>query len=100
MRAAWLNAAAAALLGGPASAATLDASGYLKDIWEYSRSTLDDRPWNLNTSRARLTLDAGASVFKAHVDYDQEVLAGSYFRTAEYATVGLNEPPHWLSSEQ
>lgn len=75
-------------------------SGYLKDLWQRSRSVFDARPYFLNTSRARLTLDAGVSVFKAHADYDHEVLAGSFFRTTEHRAFGLGEPAAWLDMEQ
>ncbi|HAM36300.1 MAG TPA: hypothetical protein DEB40_05710 [Elusimicrobia bacterium] len=74
----------------------LEASGYLKELWDYSRSPIDGRPFFLNTSRARLTLEAKSSIFRAHVDYDHEVLAGSFFRTAEHRLFGLAEPDAWL----
>ncbi|MDD5629312.1 MAG: hypothetical protein PHU21_09620 [Elusimicrobia bacterium] len=83
--------------GGPVS---VEASGYLKELWEYSRSTLDGRPFFLNLDRARLTLEAKAAMFKAHVDYDQEVYAGSFFRTTEYKTFGLAGPETWLDLQQ
>ncbi|MBI3552490.1 MAG: hypothetical protein HY077_08220 [Elusimicrobia bacterium] len=78
----------------------VSASGYLKELWQYSRSAFDGRPYFLNTGRARLTLDANTSVFKAHADYDHEVLAGSFFRTFEYKVFGLGEPPSWLTMDQ
>jgi len=78
----------------------LDASGYFKELWEDSHSALDGRPFFLNLDRARLTLDAKASVFKAHVDYDHEVYAGSFFRTTEYKTFGLAGPQTWLDLNQ
>ena len=40
-------------------------SGYLKDIWRHSSSALDGRPYSLNTSRARLSLEGEASEFRA-----------------------------------
>lgn len=75
-------------------------SGYLKNVFELSRSQLDGRPWTLDTSRIRLTLDGGYQGFKGHVDYDHEDLAGSFFRTRDYAAFGLAEPPTWLDMEQ
>jgi len=78
----------------------LEAAGYLKELWQGSHSALDGRAYFLNIDRARLTVDAQASVFKAHLDYDQEVLAGSYFRTSEYRLFGLAEPGSWLDLEQ
>ena len=68
------------LLAAPASAA-VKTGGYLKNFWQYSHSGFDGRAYNLNTTRARLTLDADRSVLKAHVDFDQQVAAGSFFRT-------------------
>lgn len=65
-----------------------------------TRSPIDGRPYTLDTSRARLTLDYAPSVFRAHADYDQEVLAGSYFRTKDYRLFGLDEPPTWLDLDQ
>ncbi|MBI5241461.1 MAG: hypothetical protein HY926_13390 [Elusimicrobia bacterium] len=82
---------------GPVS---VDASGYLKELWQYSHSGLDGRPFFLNLDRARLTLEAKAAFFKAHADYDHEVYAGSYFRTSEYQAFGLAGPRTWLEMEQ
>lgn len=78
----------------------VSASGYLKELWQHSHSALDGRPYFLSTSRARLTLDAAESIFKAHADYDHEVLAGSFLRTPEYRFFGLGEPPSWLTMDQ
>jgi hypothetical protein len=98
----WLCAAAGPLQAkefhsGPVQ---LDASGYLKELWQYSHSALDGRPFFLNLDRARLTLETKASIFKAHVDYDHEVYAGSFFRTTEYKTFGLAGPQTWLDMDQ
>ncbi|MEQ1920482.1 MAG: hypothetical protein ABL955_14940, partial [Elusimicrobiota bacterium] len=86
------------LLAAPASAA-VKAGGYLKDFWQYSHSALDGRAYNLNTARARLTLDADRSVLKAHVDFDQQVAAGSFFRTMEFRQFGYAPPKPWLDME-
>lgn len=93
--------AALVLALGTATAATasIQAGGYLKDIYEYSASP-DGRPYFLNTARARLSLDGSASILRSHVDYDQEVLAGSFFRTQEYQAFGLGEPNTWLGAEE
>jgi hypothetical protein len=92
------------LAAAPAAAADgtkpLQASGYLKELWQYSSSAFDGRPYFLNMDRARLTLDAQESIVKAHVDYDHEVLAGSWFRTFEARANGLGEPPAWLTMDQ
>jgi hypothetical protein len=85
-------------LAAPASAA-VKAGGYLKDFWQYSHSVFDDRAYGLNTSRARLTLDADASVFKAHADLDAQVAAGSFFRTREFQQFGFAPPKPWLDME-
>lgn len=72
-------------------------SGYVKEIWQYSQSALNGRPYYLSSSRARLTLDGTAwTYFKGHVDYDHDVLAGSYFRIPEYQRFGLSEPNNFL----
>ena len=86
------------LLAAPASAA-VKAGGYLKDFWQYSHSAFDGRAYNLNTARARLTLDAERSIFKAHVDFDQQLAAGSFFRTAEFRQFGYTPPKPWLDME-
>jgi len=78
----------------------ISASGYVKDILELDHSQLDGRPWTLNTTRERLTLDGGWRGFKGHVDYDHEDLAGNFFRTRDYAAFGLGEPATWLDMEQ
>ena len=63
------------LLCASAASAEITFSGYLKDIEQYSAGQLDDRPYNLNTSRLRLTVDASTSVFRAHVDFDNQLAA-------------------------
>ncbi|MBI4060659.1 MAG: hypothetical protein HY403_04445 [Elusimicrobia bacterium] len=87
------------LLAAPA-AAGVKAGGYLKDFWQYSHSALDGRAYNLNTARARLTLDADKALLKFHADYDQQVAAGSFFRTREFQSFGYEPPKPWLDMEQ
>ncbi len=82
----------------PASA-EVKLGGYLKDFWQYSRSAIDGRPYNLNTFRARLSVDADKGPFKAHVDLDNQVAAGSYFRTREFQLFGYAPPKPWLDME-
>lgn len=86
------------LLASPA-AAGVKAGGYVKDFWQYSHSVFDGRAYNLNTARARLTLDAERSVFKAHLDFDNQFAAGSYFRTTEFRRFGYAPPKPWLDME-
>ncbi len=85
---------------GPA----VSASGHLKNLWQYSASTLDRRPYFLNTSRARLELEtsvpAGDFQWKTRAEYDHESLSGSFFRTKEYRRLGLAEPTNWLTMDQ
>jgi len=88
------------LVAAPAPAAELKASGYLKDVWQHSRSAVDGRPFYLNLSRARLTLDASASVFRTHADYDHQLAYGSFFRTREFQVFGYSPPKPWLDMEQ
>ncbi|MBI3288493.1 MAG: hypothetical protein HYZ74_03125, partial [Elusimicrobia bacterium] len=87
------------LSAAPAPAA-VKAGGYLKDFWQYSHSAIDGRAYHLNTARARLTLDADKAVFRAHVDYDHQVAAGSFFRTREFSLFGYAPPKPWLDMEQ
>jgi hypothetical protein len=98
-----LAPALACLFLAPASAAEAgpawSASGYLKDLWQYSASSLDRRPYFLNVSRQRLNLDLSWSVLKARVEYEHEQLAGSFFRTGEYRLFGLAEPARFLDTE-
>lgn len=86
------------LLAAPASAG-VTAGGYLKNFWQYSSSVFDGRDFYLNTSRARLTVDAEKDVFKAHVDFDQQLAAGSFFRTTEFRRFGYAPPKPWLDME-
>ncbi|MBI5209939.1 MAG: hypothetical protein HY927_08205 [Elusimicrobia bacterium] len=74
--------------------------GYVKELWQYSRSSIDHRPYFINVARQRLSLDAARSALVAHVDYDHEQLAGSMFRTQEYRRFGLAEPAAFLDAEQ
>jgi len=104
-----------ALLFAPsaAGAGTFEASGYLKTLYRRSRSPLSlDRYWS-DLSRARVQLDlrrpvgdgsgglAGpASSVRAHVEYDHELLVGSYLDSLDYRLFGLNEPETFLKTEQ
>lgn len=87
-------------LAAPACPAELKASGYLKDIWQYSASAFDGRRYYLNLSRARLTLDGSASAVKGHVEYDHQLAYGSFFRTTEFKLYGYSPPKPWLDMEQ
>jgi hypothetical protein len=71
------------------TAKPVEAGGYLKNVFQYSASAFDGRPYSQNISRARLTLDGRASVFRAHADYDHEVWTGSWFRTADARLSGV-----------
>lgn len=82
----------------PASAG-VKAGGYLKDFWQYSSSVFGGRDYNLNIARARLTLDAEKSVFKAHASLDAQIAAGSFFRTTEFRLFGFAPPKPWLDME-
>jgi len=86
------------LLAAPASAG-VKAGGYLKDFWQYSHSALDGRAYNLNTVRARLTVDADKGPLKFHADLDNQVAAGSFFRTTEFRLFGYAPPKPWLDME-
>jgi hypothetical protein len=95
MKAALL-AAALALLASPRAVAQVEFSGYLKNFWEYSHDPLDGRPYNLDTTRLRLTADVDESIFQGHVDFDDQFAAGSYFRTESFDVFGYNPPSPWL----
>lgn len=88
----------ALLLAAPA-AAGVKAGGYVKSIWQYSHSALDGRAYNLSTNRGRATLDGDWKALRAHVDYDHQVAAGSYFRTTEFRLFGYAPPKPWLDME-
>ncbi|MBI5631341.1 MAG: hypothetical protein HY921_10720 [Elusimicrobia bacterium] len=85
---------------GASPARHIVASGYVKELWHSSRSITTGSPYALSLSRARLSLEGQTTIFKAHVDYDHELFAGSYFRTPEYRTFGLGEPAVWLHMDQ
>jgi hypothetical protein len=87
------------LLAAPA-AAQIKVGGYLKDIWQYSGAELGDRPYYLDTSRARLTLDAQEDEFQAHADFDNQVAAGSFFRTNDFKEFGYSPPQPWLTMQK
>lgn len=90
---------ASLLFAAAPAAAEVKASGYLKSFWQYSRSALDGRPYNLSTSRGRLTLDGDWKALRASVSYDHQVAAGSYFRTTEFRLFGYAPPKPWLDME-
>lgn len=86
------------VLAAPAAAGT-KVSGYLKSFEQWSAGTLDDRPYNLDTSRARLTLDEKDGPFAAHADLDAQEAVGSFFRTADFKVFGYAPPQPWLTME-
>ncbi len=87
------------LLAAPAAAET-KVSGYAKSIEQWSAGTLDDRPYNLNTSRARLTLDEKDGPFAAHADLDAQEAVGSYFHTLDFKVLGYAPPTPWLTMQK
>jgi len=87
------------LIAAPAAAET-KVSGYLKSIEQWTAGTLDDRPYNLNTSRARLTLDEKDGPFAGHADLDAQEGVGSFFRTLDFKTFGYSPPQPWLTMER
>ena len=90
---------ALALTASPA-AADIKISGYLKDFEQSSASQIGDQPYTLNTSRARLTLDADESVYRAHADVDNQFVTGSYFRTKDYRAFANMQPQPWLTMQR
>lgn len=87
------------LLAAPA-AAQVKVGGYLKNIWQYSGAQLGNRPYYLNTSRARLSLDAQKDAFQAHADLDNQVAYGSFFRTNDFKAFGYSPPQPWLTMQR
>ncbi|HAH06465.1 MAG TPA: hypothetical protein DCM05_08055 [Elusimicrobia bacterium] len=90
----------AALLPAGSQAASIEASGYAKSLLRSTRSPLTRSYYWSDLNRARLTLDAKATFVRAHVDYDNEWLAGSYLRSADYARVGFGDAPAYWDMEQ
>lgn len=86
------------LLAAPARA-EVKLSGYLKDFWQHSRSALDGRAYNLNTFRARASVDAQWKNLRSQVSLDNQVAAGSFFRTTEFRAFGYAPPKPWLDME-
>lgn len=86
---------ALAAFSGPARA-QVEFSGYLKDFWQYSHDTFDERPYYLNTARLRLSVDANESIFQGHVDLDNQLASGTFFYTDDYKVYGYNPPSPWL----
>lgn len=96
----------------PARAAQVDASGYVKNLYQHTRSRLGARPYWLDLTRARLSLDAKAPLVAAeseweeppvslrfHVDYDHELRTGTFFKSRDYQAFGLTEPPSHFPME-
>ena len=82
------------------ASASVKAGGYLKNFWQYSHSAFDGRDYNLDTFRARLSLEGDRGPLKAHLDFDQQVAAGSFFRTTEFRAFGYAPPKPWLDMER
>ncbi|MFI5351198.1 MAG: hypothetical protein ACHQ2Z_16760 [Elusimicrobiota bacterium] len=99
-RTAVVAAALGLILAAAPASAQVKVSGYLKNIWQYSGAQLGDRPYYLNTSRARLTLDATEGVFQGHADFDNQVAYGSYFRTNDFKAFGYQPPSPWLTMQR
>lgn len=89
----------AALVAAP-SRAQVTVGGYVKDIEQWTHGTLDDRPYSLNTARARLSVDAKGGGFASHLDFDAQEGAGSFFRTLDFKVFGYSPPKPWLTMEK
>ena len=104
----FVSLALVAMIAAPAWAATLNTSGYVKNLYDYSRSPLTGEPFWLDLTRARLTLEAAQPMTKgadgpravAHVDYDHELRTGSYLDSLDYRLFGLREPSSYLDLDQ
>ncbi|MFC1679957.1 hypothetical protein ACFL2T_07090, partial [Elusimicrobiota bacterium] len=98
----------------PAVAApSIAVSGYVKNLYRYSRSPLGDEPYWVDLTRARVKLDAKLPLaqpagdpgsprrsVRVHLEYDHELRAGTYFDTLDYELFGLAEPQSYLTMEQ
>ena len=109
-RRSWVGATTAILLLAanalPAAASdNLSFSGYLKTLYSYSRSPLNQAPYWADLTRARLGLEAALPLtegmrWTTHVDYDQELRAGTYLQSLDYRMFGLAEPPSYFKMDQ
>lgn len=101
------------LLCGETHSASLEASGYIKNLHQYSRTRTTGAPYWLNLARGRIGLDLkqpladSGSVWKpsrravrVHADYDHELRTGTYLKSMDYALFGLAEPPAHFRMEQ
>src|SRR5581483_1533856 len=80
-------------------------SGYLKYLYSYGRSTINQQPFWADITRARLTGESRLALpaqtsWVTHVDYDQELRVGSFLRSLDYQTLGLGEPPSYFKMDQ
>ncbi|MFH1726372.1 MAG: hypothetical protein ABII00_17310 [Elusimicrobiota bacterium] len=93
--------------------ASFRASGYLKNLYRYTRSALTGAPYWSDLTRARLSLDAEMAPaeppdawsppersLRVHVDYDHELRAGSFLKSSDFRLFGLGEPESYLTMEQ
>ncbi|MBI4346255.1 MAG: hypothetical protein HY553_05340 [Elusimicrobia bacterium] len=94
-----IAAVVAVLLAAPA-AAGVSAGGYLKNLYDYTRAPLSERPYWSDLSRARVTLEAKRGPVVAHADYDHELRVGSFLNTPDYRLTGLREPASYFDMEQ
>ncbi|MBI5203148.1 MAG: hypothetical protein HY925_16275, partial [Elusimicrobia bacterium] len=101
-----LALAALCLLAAVPARAGVSASGYVKNLWDYTRAPLSKRPYWSDLTRIRAALEASHAVREsgpklvAHADYDHEVRTGSFFYTPDYRLSGLREPSSYFDMEQ
>lgn len=89
-----------ALAAAAPARAGVEAAGYLKNLFSYTRSPLTRAPYNSDLTRARLNLDARARGLGARVEYDHELRLGSFLRSRDFQLGGLGEPPSHFDLDQ
>ena len=100
----WVVWALACLAGLGASVAAQDGSsvrvaGYYKNLWQRSE-TWAAEPYNLDVNRLRLELKGKlSSTLSFDLHYDNEVLLGSYLRTAQFTQQKDAAAPHYWRAQ-
>ncbi len=103
-----------ACLAAPVAAKVkLDASGYVKNLYRYTKARINRAPYWSDLGRARMSLDLKVPLvpgenewvppqhaFRVHVDYDHELRTGTYLKSRDYQLLGLGEPPTHFRMEQ
>ncbi len=75
----------------------MEFGGYLKNIYEHFRTPVFGQSVWEDLSRVRLTALGSYGIWRADIEYDNELYAGSYLKTPEFKAAGIARPLEYFN---